>query len=188
VTSTKPGKDAMTPLWGDDIPARRRTATQPRVEVEHLVAVGVDVEDVEAYRDVLVRKHRKTATLSITADAMGRDLRLLAGQFPTLTVAAAVGWVLACRSVSDLPLGWGSSATARAQARLWDVEVARVVAPWVEDGQGEDGWLFWGAGLSPAEASAQVAAGAVDKDALLVLAALRGADLPAAFRAPVVGS
>lgn len=78
-----------------------------------------------------------------------------AGHLPgDATVRDAVGWLLVA-------------------AQVGVVDPVALVGPWADAGLGADGWLYAAAGLTPVEAAAALADGALSSPQALVLAAVR---------------
>jgi hypothetical protein len=158
---------AGLPSWVDSSPGARTNRAA-------LVSARVDPRNAQAYRDAVRSTTGRGVAVDAGADLMCTDLLVLATSWPGMSARSGIGWVLAARGDRSLVTAQWVSETVPA------VEVDDLVMPWGEAGLFEDGWLYCAAGLSPAEASVQAAAGTVDRDALRVLAALRGVPVPVA--------
>lgn len=140
-------------VWREGVPAPDAGV----IEAVAAVRAGLGVADLFVMASA-ARLHMREGWPNGTAMAVQH----VASQvLPFLSLGAMVGWLAVEGSLTGTDDPFGQ------------------VFAWAKAGMGEDGWVYAGAGLTVAEALAARADGSMDRDTALVLAALRGAPLPA---------
>lgn len=132
-----------------------------QVEDSWLVASGVAGRAVREYRAAM-DTHPDDGSLTgvlIADDRMRARLQALAANFPEMTLAEAVGWVLVAVHLN----------------RHWFIpQVLAFVNRWVQAGLGRDAMVYAAAGLTPEEARRVAADKTITLDQVRAMAALRG--------------